>query len=230
MHQAHHTLCIHSSIQSFRSYLVTLVSSIFHFLRPLAIMRTTSLMVALEATFNLAFAHVICKSEALHYKLRITTAAEKAGLLSLLTSPTVPTRRVKLSRVVSSRLCLPLLVLGRALVQMTASCIANTSSMTALLARTWAVAVLPTLLWCSKSLSMLRARQEKLVKRTTNCPTVKKPAERKPALKTTDKTGRKSLCFQAWNKDDSPSHLKRGRGSSLNRDHHLSRVHVSTSQ
>jgi hypothetical protein len=42
-------------------------------------MRTTSLIVALAATFNLAFADVICKPEALHYKPRITTAAEKAG-------------------------------------------------------------------------------------------------------------------------------------------------------
>lgn len=34
-------------------------------------MRNTSLTVALAATFNLAFADVVCKPEALHYKPRM---------------------------------------------------------------------------------------------------------------------------------------------------------------
>lgn len=42
-------------------------------------MRTVGLMVALAATFNLAFAGVVCKPEALHYKPRLITATEKAG-------------------------------------------------------------------------------------------------------------------------------------------------------
>ena len=46
MHQAHDTLYIHLFIQSFRSYLVTLVFTIFHFLRPFVIMGTTSLSYA----------------------------------------------------------------------------------------------------------------------------------------------------------------------------------------
>lgn len=42
-------------------------------------MRTAGLMVALAATFNLAFADIACKPEALHYKPRIITATEKTG-------------------------------------------------------------------------------------------------------------------------------------------------------
>lgn len=42
-------------------------------------MRAAGFVVALAATFNLAIADVVCKSEAVHFKPRITTASEKAG-------------------------------------------------------------------------------------------------------------------------------------------------------